>query len=87
MGDVGLVEWLRTAYVAARSSLARARRRSGRRFLNVAQVAAVRLLMERLRLGVDECRALLRARPDLGRAVRFLHVPSAGWFRAAFRGV
>ena len=86
MGDVGLVEWLRTAYVAARSSLARARRRCGRRFLNLAQAAAVRSLMERLRLGIDECRALLRARPDLRRAVRFLHVPGEGWFRDALAG-
>ena len=78
MSGFGLSEWLRAAYGAAKLSLAHARRRCGRRFINLAQAATVRLLMERLRLGVDECRSLLRARPDLRRAVRFLHVPSRG---------
>ena len=72
---VALAEWLRTVFLGARSSLAHARRRFGRRFLNLAQVVAVRSLMERLGVGVQACRAVLRARPELRRAVRFRHPP------------
>ena len=78
-----LGQWVRAIYRLARGVIGRARRRRGRRFLDLAQVTAIALLMRRERLGVTQCRALLRTRPDLRRAVRFLHVPSPGWFREA----
>ncbi|MGE5611201.1 MAG: hypothetical protein ACM359_18270 [Bacillota bacterium] len=77
-------KWVEDTYRGCQRKYGNRRLRVGPKFLNLAQVAAVLLLMYRLQLNAEQAQILLASREDLRHAAGFLHTPGRNFFKAVF---